>query len=271
MPISIDGSGMSISLCPHTGRPLKTILGGSAYESDDGIIYVAGTHSLDYSEDYFLTEYKKQYGKTYIEDEPNLRLLAQRRLSHILKSRRPPAEIFEIGCATGFFLDEARKLGYSASGIEISPYASAHAREKLRLNVGTRAFLAEPVSERYDIVCAFYVIEHLPNQRAAFSAISEMLKSGGLFVFALPSSFGPTMRFDPDSWLSTHPCDHFADYSPRSLKKLLPGYGMRLLDARPASYHPQRARGLLRNRFLFRTYANLFCFGDTMEGIAIKT
>ncbi|MCE9598811.1 MAG: class I SAM-dependent methyltransferase [Spirochaetia bacterium] len=259
---------MATEFCPHTGSRLTSILKDSAMQSPEGVIYVNDTRSLDYGEDYFLSEYKAQYGKTYLEDETNLRSMANRRLNRIEKYLKPGAKIFEIGCATGFFLDEARKRGYQVSGIEISPFASEYARDRLKLDVRTEAF--STAETMYDAVFAFYVLEHMDDQRTAFQTIAKMLNRGGIFGFAIPSSNGPTLRYNPDAWIKTHPTDHFADYSPASLQKIFPHYSMKLLDCWPASYHPQRARGLLRNQWLFRRYANLFCFGDTMEGVAQK-
>ncbi|MBL8022378.1 MAG: class I SAM-dependent methyltransferase [Leptospirales bacterium] len=259
---------MAIESCPHTGARLTSILDNRAMRSPEGVIYVNDTRSLDYGEDYFLSEYKNQYGKTYLEDEANLRRMANRRLDRIRTYLKPQSSVFEIGCATGFFLDEARKRGYDVKGIEISPFASAYARDTLRLDVKTEPFKAG--KERYDAIVAFYVLEHMPDQKAAFQVITDMLNPGGIFVFALPSSNGPTFRFSPETWVKTHPRDHFADYSPASLDKILPHYSMKLRATWPASYHPARARGILRNPWIFRRYADFTSFGDTMEGVAQK-
>jgi len=254
--------------CPHTGQALREILGGRAFQNEQGVIYVKGTRSLDYGADYFLTEYEKQYGKTYLQDEPNLRRLAARRLEDLSRVAPPPASLFEIGAACGFFLDEARICGYDVHGLEISEFASNHARS-LGLDVQTASF-PTATNKQYDVVAAFFVLEHFPDQKSAFESVSKMIRPGGIFAAALPSSHGPTLKYSPDDWIRTHPEDHFADYSPRSLAKILPLYGMELINARPASFHPSRARGILRWPPLYRLYARANSFGDTMEILARK-
>ena len=62
--------------------------------------------STDYSSKYFIENYKNQYGKTYEEDEENLKALAKSRLETI-KNIKPTGKILDLGSAMGFFLKEA--------------------------------------------------------------------------------------------------------------------------------------------------------------------
>lgn len=241
-----------------------------------GALYNLAPRVLSYDADYFLNEYEAQYGKTYLDDEPQLRALARQRLELLASAQRGArGELFELGSAAGFFLDEAARAGYSAQGLEISDYAARHAREKLALDVRTASFDDwRPEPESYEVIAAFYVIEHLPDQPRVFQTIARALKPGGRFVFALPSANGPLLEFNPSRWEETHPADHCIDYDPGSLKRALPLYGMQLAAARPASFRPERARGWKGARWFrpfYKTYALRFAYGDTIEGVAIKT
>ncbi|MBI3395209.1 MAG: class I SAM-dependent methyltransferase [Spirochaetia bacterium] len=279
-PDNVSG-GAGRPPCIHTGEELRfpERLGGRFGVSKEGVVYSVDAHNLDYGADYFLTEYTKQYGRTYEEDAPALRALAKRRLASIAAVKPAPADLFEIGAALGFFLDEARSVGYTVSGLEISEYACQYAQTQLHLNVMPKSFLKMganaadgSTTHQYDVVAAFYVIEHFADQRAVFERISSLLRPGGVFAFALPSTNGPMFRQQPAEWVRTHPGDHFADYSPDSLRRILPHYGMELHSVRPASYHPSRARGLWAAAGpIYKPMADFFAFGDTMEGIAIKT
>ncbi len=262
-----------MEICPHTGQPLSfpPEFHGDYGRSDDGVFYFRKAQSLSYGPDYFLEDYVKQYGRSYEEDAPSLRALARRRLSLIQPSLLPGQRVLEIGCALGFFLDEARSLGYEVRGLEISDYAARYAREKLHLNVECAPFLDSKDARTYDVVAAFYVIEHFADQRAVFEKIRDLLKPGGLFLFALPSTNGPMFTCQPDEWMRTHPVDHFADYSPASLLRTAEHYGMRLIKALPSSFHPNRARGFWRmSGPFYPLFARHFAFGDTMEGVIQK-
>ena len=241
-----------------------------------GVIYCSGTvcPESDYEEDYFEQEYSKQYGLSYIEDEIHLRNLARRRLRLMASYLRPRCDLLEIGCAAGFFLDEARKAGYSIQGIEVSQYASYYACNALGLDVSKASFLSYHLAQNsFDAICSFYVIEHFPQQKSVFLKISNSLRPGGILCFALPSLNGPLFCRNLREWCSSHPSDHFADYSSQSLKKTLARYGLALVKVWPASYHPERLGKIWQKQLmstLYRSYAKMFCYGDTMEGIAVK-
>ena len=173
-----------------------------------------------------------------------------------------------------FFLDEACQAGFSAQGLELSQRAAAYAKKNLKLNVHESSFMLYPLEpESWDIICAFYVLEHIPQQRSLFTKIAKALKKGGLFCFALPSTYGPLFRRQPQKWMQSHPLDHFADYSPQSLKKILALYDLSLYKLWPATYHPERLGAIWRKKHiaaLYRLYARALHYGDTLEGIAVK-
>ena len=252
------------------------------------IYYTKAKHATDpdfYESDYFNSRYEAQYGHSYLQDETHLRRLARRRLSFLARYQKPSGKLLEIGSAMGFFLDEARSRGYNeVAGIETSQYASDYSHKTFNLEVITQNFLNYPNppddsknkerdEKRFDAICCYYTLEHFPEQRKAFIKIAKLLKTGGILSLALPSSNGPLFNRHLKQWEASHPDDHFADYSPQSLAKVLPLYGLRILKAWPASYHPERWGKVWEApplHLLYRFYANSFTYGDTMEAIAIK-
>jgi len=269
--------------CPHSGAtliPLKRPGFRFAVSPVTKAIHFLDAAPVSYDSDYFLEEYQKQYGKSYFEDEPNLRLHARKRISRIERYMMPPASLLEIGSACGYFLDEARSRGFRTTGIEISQFASDYARNKFKLNIHCSPFSAEMVpkllSENggpFDVVAAFFVIEHFSDQKSVFQSIASLLKPGGVFAFAVPSSFGPVYCFDPERFNATHPVDHFVDYSPQSLRKIFPLYGLRAYRFIPASFHPERISPFCIHEPFRSTYAlaaRLLAFGDTLEGFAVR-
>lgn len=274
-------------LCSHTNQPLQPFdksANGFAI-SKEGLVYNLDAYSISYEDDYFFTDYEKQYGKSYQNDEINLRHLAKNRLQWLAKSIQndqafknttKPLQLLEIGSATGFFIDEANSAGYDSVGIEVSSWACRQAKQ-IGANVIRSSFLdltieaeSKLTEHSFDVIAAFYVIEHFAEQNIIFNKIKQYLRPGGYFIFALPSTYGPLFRCNLPKWITTHPADHYVDYSPLALKKILPLYQMKAINFRPASYHQERSCGILKRmpNFLYRAYANVTSYGDTIEVIA---
>lgn len=238
-----------------------------------GILKYKSAKNRIYGDSYFMEEYQKQYKKTYYEDEPNLRMMAKRRLDVIRKifvSNLNGKSLLEIGSAAGFFLDEAKKLGFQTTGYELSVREVEYSRGMLELDVKSESILEVPIStykSALDVLCAFFVIEHISEIDELWQRIDAWVRPGGVVFLALPSFFGPTFQTNPNLWFETHPEDHFYDYDLTSLKKLLSILGFGLRYARPMSYHPKRdfsLRGRLPS-WAYKLYSNQTCYGDTME------
>jgi len=87
----------------------------------------------------------------YLKEEPALRRNFKRDLKFM--SRYCGAgNLLEVGCAYGFFLDEAKKR-YSVTGIDIHKEGCQYAREKFNINAKTGDFLTMPLQENsFDVI-----------------------------------------------------------------------------------------------------------------------
>jgi SAM-dependent methyltransferase len=95
--------------------------------------------------------------------------------------------MLEIGCAGGFFLDEARKSGFDVTGVELNAEMVEHARTKLGLTVHCGMFEdigLEPHS--FDVVVVQDVLEHVRDPRAFVASVSDLLHRDGCFFVRGP-------------------------------------------------------------------------------------
>ena len=242
------------------------------YCENTGTCFYTQAKERVYSNSYFLEEYKAQYKKTYYEDELALRELAKRRLAILERYNIPKkTNLLEIGSAAGFFLDEAKKLGYQTKGIEISESEVKYSRDKLGLDAESISFLDYSTDSKFDCIAAFFVLEHFPDQEKVLTKIFSMLNEGGFVFLALPSLYGPTFTTNPEEWFKTHPEDHFADYSPLSLKKVFQFFEAKVLHCEPMSFHVSRDKGF-RGKYPFKIFYNslakLTSYGDTLQILA---
>jgi SAM-dependent methyltransferase len=138
----------------------------------------------------------------------------------------------EIGCALGFFLDEAGK-DFEAHGVEISEYGSCYAREKLGLDVKTGTLERNTYPESYfDVVVMWDVIEHLRDPRPLLKCAGEMMRPDGLLVFSTMDVGSLYARMLKDRWHLYDVPEHLAYYDRRTVSSLLDSAGFAVKDIR---------------------------------------
>ena len=94
--------------------------------------------------------------------------------------------VLEIGSSTGFFIEEANNRGWKTLGLELNPSAVSFA-QKRGLNVKNEDFLKTNFDEKFDIICAFDVLEHLIDPKKIVQAAYKNLKKGGLLFVYVPN------------------------------------------------------------------------------------
>jgi 2-polyprenyl-3-methyl-5-hydroxy-6-metoxy-1,4-benzoquinol methylase/spore coat polysaccharide biosynthesis predicted glycosyltransferase SpsG len=298
----IDGCSPSVSReCRLCGAPLRRIVGRFQDHSYCrcpvcGIISMnrLTPPPVEYDREYFFESYKKQYGRTYIEDFPNLVTSAQSRLARIstLRARtnftpQTKPRVLDIGCAYGPFLAAAQEAGFSPFGIDPAEDAVRYTRDVLMLPAICGVFkdgclqefnLPEGGTAAFDVVSLWYVIEHFTDCAGALAEIKKILRPGGILALVTPSFSGVSGRSSRARFLEHSPADHWTIWSPRSGKKALEKAGFTVKKIVCTGHHPERFPVI--GRFagsqkspLYRILAaisRLFRLGDTFEVYAVN-
>jgi len=135
----------------------------------------AAHHQTIYDADYWQNQDPDWYGRV----SETLRLVLMS--NELLQRRADTLEILDFGCGIGGFVEMGRKsLQLAVWGTDIIPP-----------KVGADFFLPTLNDEKFDVITACEVIEHLPDPRATFDLIRAHLKSPGVFAFQ-------TAQWDPD-------------------------------------------------------------------------
>ena len=219
-----------------------------------------GPPSKRYEEDYFGSNHRKAYGKTYIEDEANIRAIAGRRLGIIAGMIPAGGRILDIGSALGIFCDEAARRGFGAEGVEISGYARAFAKKTF--GVASGADIGK-VRGRFDAVTLWYTLEHVERPREFLRGVLPLLEEGGVIAVAVPNGAGACARFNGKKYYAIRPEEHFFEPSPRGLELLLGGCGCGIVRKEFFGLHPDRVG--LPDTGLLRGVQKALRLGDTFE------
>lgn len=157
-----------------------------------------------------------------------------RKLKRILRPvlRKAPGKSFlDIGCNTGFGVEAARRLGFQASGIDLSGEAIEIAQRlypENRFVTGTAQDFSNG-GENFDAVLCREVIEHMPEVHSFMVALSSLMKIGGVLWLTTPDAGHFRVPKDFSEWKEVIPPEHVSFFNLNSLRRLLTGYGIEIL------------------------------------------
>ena len=196
---------------------------------------------------YFFEEYKAQYGKTYIEDIPDIRRAGAKRLAVIeslLGVKPDNASLLDVGCAYGAFVAEAQARGWSPVGSDLAPDAVAYVKKTF----GVPAFVSDfsvPGGDglyprNLDCLSMWYVIEHFDELARVLRRAASLIRPGGVFAFSTPSCAGISARYRPADFWDRSPDDHFTVWDPRTVRGILKPFGFTVQRIVVTGHHPER-------------------------------
>ena len=209
--------------------------------SSCGLLYRASLPSSEelsglYDSSYFRAEERSQRGEGYADyvGEADLhRLNARRRLS-FLEGLTRPGSLLDVGCAAGFFLDEARANGWQVTGVELSAEMAEWASGTLGLeSVIQGSFTGLAWNEgTFDCVTMWDYIEHTIDPLSELRLAHKVLRPGGLLVLSTGDAGSVVARLSGRRWHLLTPRHHNYFFTRSSLLLGLERAGFGVLAVR---------------------------------------
>jgi SAM-dependent methyltransferase len=202
-----------------------------------------------YADDYFEEDGAWVCGfwkGSYVSNERKLRKEARSVLAALPRSG---GRLLEIGSAGGFFLDEARMVGFDVTGIELNPHMAEWGRSELGLDILSGIFeKMEFEVPSFDVIVAQDVLEHVRNPRMFVSKVSGLLTPGGIFFVrgpleqSLRESFylGSRRLLKRAAIKREEPPFHLQGFARRSFQTVVESSGLRLLHFKATSERPRK-------------------------------
>ncbi len=184
--------------------------------------------------------------------------------------------ILEIGCGPGVFFEHYNNLNIKWVGEEINPYWIGFGKENKIPIIQNKT---SNFSEKYDIINAHQVLEHVEDPNLFLSGIKKRLRKGGLIHFELPNQnsltsilrkIHPKLSYD---YGFIQPPMHMRSYSKKTLKILFENHDIKCeyittCANNNSTWGQVRNYTTLQNLFYSSTgYINL---GSLLIGIATK-
>jgi SAM-dependent methyltransferase len=191
---------------------------------------------------YGIGYFKGQEYLDYLAEEPSLRLNFRRRLA-TLKTVAPDLsrlDLFEIGCAYGFFLDEARQWVKSVRGIDISPGPIRFATQERGVDALQGDYLSLDLGRQLDVITMWDTLEHLKYPHLFIEKAARDLKPGGLLALTTGDIGSLIARIQGRHWRLIHPPTHLHYFSAATVSDLLRRKGFDVVHLS----HPGNSRSL---------------------------
>jgi SAM-dependent methyltransferase len=100
-----------------------------------------------------------------------------------IRSQFPSGMVLDVGCFNGSFL-ASLGLPYKLNGIEINGAAAAVAESRGVKIIGRDLDDLKSISDKYDIVTALDVIEHVVDPLRFIGLLKDVLKPGGIIIIS---------------------------------------------------------------------------------------
>jgi 2-polyprenyl-3-methyl-5-hydroxy-6-metoxy-1,4-benzoquinol methylase len=187
------------------------------------------------------------FDDSYIPEVANLRHTYGQRLAGLARYDVRKGPLLEVGCGTGFLLEEALSQGYAeVHGVDPGLDAVARASPSVQPNIVCdimRPGVFE--SEQFDVVCLFHVFDHIPDPGALLDECWRVLKPGGL-ILALNHNVQAVSARLLKERSPIVIIQHTYLFSPATMARIFTAHGFAVCHVRPT-----------RDRFTLRYLAHL--------------
>ncbi|MFH1888990.1 MAG: class I SAM-dependent methyltransferase [Candidatus Omnitrophota bacterium] len=199
-----------------------------------GVIFLEPVPDSRTIEEFYSEEYFRNHNIQYLKGlddaavESRIRL-AEESVRYEIHPFKKGGKLLEVGCASGFFLKAAERLGWEVTGIEVSEFASSFASKRLGLKVmNSRLEDAKLPKGYFDAIVMFMVLEHLPDPVRILKTAKESLKPDGIMIIKIPNYRCVESRIFGARWHQLSFPYHLYIFSPVSVRHLADNHGFKV-------------------------------------------
>jgi 2-polyprenyl-3-methyl-5-hydroxy-6-metoxy-1,4-benzoquinol methylase len=174
----------------------------------------------------------------HIKGQFSKRLHAKHNL-RLIKKYIKKGTLLEIGSGAGFFLDQAKKMGFEPHGIELNPIQKNFIEKNLKIPCEAEILSEKSFNEKkFDVIYHCDVVSHFYEPIAEFKIMNKKLNENGLLVFETGNLGDIKKKYFKHIKKLQYP-DHLFFFSEKNLKDLLEKTGFELVKIYSYSILPQ--------------------------------
>jgi 2-polyprenyl-3-methyl-5-hydroxy-6-metoxy-1,4-benzoquinol methylase len=138
------------------------------------------------------------------------------------------SRVLDIGCGAGAFLNRVKtEKGCEVFGVDISEAAVKAAKDSFDLDIFKGTITEAPLAEySFDVITAWWYLEHIPDPQATAATISNLLKRNGHCIIGVPNFESFNAKTFKDKWYHLDCPRHLCIWTPSAMQRLLEQHGL---------------------------------------------
>jgi 2-polyprenyl-3-methyl-5-hydroxy-6-metoxy-1,4-benzoquinol methylase len=142
--------------------------------------------------------------------------------------------VLDIGCGNGQRLLELEHCGHNQLyGVEPTVSAAKQAQLATKATIYPTTLEEAPLQKAYfGLVIMNQVLEHVPSPRTTLRAVRGLLRPDGALYLTVPNFGSLEAQTFGEHWAGLRIPEHLHHFTPRALRSLIEGSGLRILTWR---------------------------------------
>jgi 2-polyprenyl-3-methyl-5-hydroxy-6-metoxy-1,4-benzoquinol methylase len=136
--------------------------------------------------------------------------------------------LLDIGAGTGAFVNTMQSGGWQVTGLEPDATAAKQALLKYNIQLQPADNMYTLGSHQFDAITMWHVLEHVHDLHGYFKRFSEVLKTDGVLVIAVPNYTSTDATIYGKKWAALDTPRHLYHFSPASMELLADTHGFSL-------------------------------------------
>ncbi len=143
--------------------------------------------------------------------------------------------LLDIGCGTGFFLENCQKQGWRSKGIEPDEGARSIAQNRLNVPI-EKDLLTSFLDEKFDILTLWHVLEHIHELNKTVEKIVSIMSGDAKVIIAVPNISSYDAKRYNKYWAAYDLPKHLYHFSKKTLELLMNNHGIKLVEIIPMKF-----------------------------------
>ena len=165
---------------------------------------------------------------------------ARRRLGRLVEFTEP-GTLLDVGCAAGFFVDEASRCGWHARGVDVSEVMVDWGRRHTTGDICVGTLRDVPRDRVESCITMWDYIEHALDPRDDVEQAFARLQPGGVLAVSTGDADSALARMSLEHWHLMTPRHHNYFFTKETMRRLLESVGFEIrYVGHPAAVFPLR-------------------------------